>query len=65
MYTIDSGNKPSSVALHQNHAISLYRNTNKMPNICSKSQYTKNQCAEDPTINNSWKSIAEYFEYAL
>ena len=31
-YTIVSGNKPSSVALHQNHAKCF----NKTPNICPK-----------------------------
>ena len=40
-YTSVSDNKPSSVALHQNHAIVFIEKLNKMPNICSKSQYAK------------------------
>ena len=41
--SIVSDNKPSAVALHQNHA-SIYRNAfNKMLNIYSKSRHAKNK----------------------
>ena len=36
-----------------------------MSNICSKSQYAKWEGAEDTTIKNYLKMIAEHFEYAL
>ena len=48
-FTIVSGNKPSSIAQHQNHAIAF------IEMICFKSQYAKNQVG-GPTINNTLRS---------
>ena len=67
-YTIVSGDKPSSVAIHKNYAI-IYRNALikcvifvlnlNMPK-------TKWDVAEESTINNFFKKfIAKNFEYAL
>ena len=65
-YTIVSGNKPSPVALNQNHAIVFIKKLNKVPNICSKSQYTKNQVVLNSSqLTISLKLIAYNFEYAL
>ena len=48
-----SGNKPSTVTINESHAIVSIENNCQIPNINSKSQYTKNQVegAEEPTIN--------------
>ena len=53
-YTLVSGNKPSSVALHQNHIIVFIEMLNKMPNICSKFQYAKNQ------VGWCWKALNKH-----
>ena len=65
-YTIISDNKPSSIALHQNHAISIYQNAviKCQLNVLNFNMpKTKWGGAEDPTI--PLKLIAESFEYVL
>ena len=73
-YTIVSGNKPSSVVLHQNNAkvfkcIEMLLKINKIPNICSKSQYIcqkpNGKVLKIPQLTTSLKLKTENFEYAL
>ena len=63
-YTIVSGNKPSSVALHQNHAkvfieILLIKYLIFVLNL--NMPKTKWEGAEDPTINHFFKIVSITF----
>ena len=49
-YTIVVGNKPSSVALHQTHAIVFIEMLLQMPKFYSKSQNSKNQVQDTNRI---------------
>ena len=65
-YTIVSGNKSSSVALHQNHAIlfiEMHLIKCKIFVLNLNMPTTNRNGAEDPALTS--KLIAEIFEYAL
>ena len=64
-YTIVSGNKPSPLAPHQNYAMIFIGWFNKMPNICSKSQYAKNQVGKNYTQNTEqiWTVSIDIVKY--
>ena len=65
-YTIVSGNRPSSVALHKNLAIVFIEMFKQMPKFYSKSRNAKKSIGmvlKNPQLTISVKLITENFEY--